>query len=279
MVKDEYYVLSNGVKIPKIGLGTWQVKDGEEAYNSVMYALKAGYRHIDTAYAYGNENSVIRAIKDFNIPREEVFITTKLPAEAKSYNLAMEYFNRSLYNLETEYIDLYLIHAPWPWDNVGGDYSRENTEAWKAMVKLYEAERIRAIGVSNFREENIKPLIDATGFIPHVNQIRFFIGNTQEPVYNYCKDNNILVQAYSPMATGGLLKDEKIIKMAEKYNTTVPKLCINYCLERQTQPLPKSINEGRIMDNLDVNFSISGEDMEYLNSIKAPEELKRPYRS
>ncbi|MDE5566120.1 MAG: aldo/keto reductase, partial [Anaeroplasmataceae bacterium] len=180
MIKDEYYILNNGIKIPKIGFGTWQTKDGDEAYEATLCALKSGYRHIDTAYIYGNEQSIGKAIKDSLIPRKELFITTKLPAEIKTYEEAFSYFEKSLKNLDLDYIDLYLIHAPWPWKEVGKDCTAGNIEVWKAMIELYEAKKIRAIGVSNFHAKDIKALIEATDFVPTVNQIRYFIGNTQE---------------------------------------------------------------------------------------------------
>lgn len=278
MIKDEYYLLSNGVKIPKIGFGTWQSKDGQEAYNSVKYALKAGYRHIDTALVYGNEKSVGQAIKDSKIKREEIFICTKLPAEVKNYQEAKECFEQSLANLDCEYLDLYLIHAPWPWNNVGQDCHLGNIEVWKAIVELYNEKKIRAIGVSNFHPQDIQYLIDATGVVPQVNQIRYFIGNRQDSIVEYCEKNNILVEAYSPLATGEILDKQEVMNIALKYNTTLPKLCIRYCLEKGTLPLPKSVHEERITANIDVDFTINKEDMDYLDSLNGICS-KRPLRS
>lgn len=278
MIKDEYYLLSNGVKIPKIGFGTWQSKDGQEAYNSVKYALNAGYRHIDTALVYGNEKSVGQAIKDSKIKREEIFICTKLPAEVKNYQEAKECFEQSLVNLDCEYLDLYLIHAPWPWNNVGQDCHLGNIEVWKAIVELYNEKKIRAIGVSNFHPQDIQYLIDATGVVPQVNQIRYFIGNRQDSIVEYCEKNNILVEAYSPLATGEILDKQEVMNIALKYNTTLPKLCIRYCLEKGTLPLPKSVHEERIIANIDVDFTINKEDMDYLDSLNGICS-KRPLRS
>ena len=268
MVKDNKFKLYNGVDIPALGLGTWQVSNGDEAYNSVLWALEAGYRHIDTAYIYENEVSVAKAIKDSKIDRKDIFITTKLPADIKTYDGAIEYFNKSLKNLDTDYIDLYLIHAPWPWSNVGQDCTEGNIEVWKAFIKIYNEKKVIAIGVSNFHKENIIPLIEATNVKPMVNQIRFFIGNTQEAITKYCQENDILIQAYSPMATGNILDNELLKEMAVKYNTTIPKICIRYCYQRGCNPLPKSVNKERIKANLDIDFVISDEDMEYLNSLK-----------
>ena len=266
MIKDEFYVLSNGVKIPKIGLGTWQ-SSKEDTYTACMAAIKAGYKHIDTAYVYENEDSVGKALKDSEVKREDIFITTKLPANIKTYDGAIESFHESLKNLGLDYIDLYLIHAPWPWDNQGADYTNENIEVWKAMIKLYNQGLVRAIGVSNFHENEIDSLIKATNFVPMVNQIRYFIGNTQAPLTRYCQNNKILVEAYSPLATGELVDMDILDNLAKKYNTSRAKLCIRYCIEKNTLPLPKSVHEERIIDNLDVDFKIDGEDMDYLDSL------------
>lgn len=279
MIKDENYVLSNGIKIPKIAFGTWQIADGKDAYTSVMYALKAGYRHIDTAAAYENEASVGKAIQDFGIDRKDIFITTKLPAEIKDVEEALHSFEKSLAYLKTDYIDLYLIHAPWPWNNVGQDCTKENIELWKLLVQLYHEGKIKAIGVSNFLETDIKPLYDATGFYPQVNQIRYFIGNIQKDLTDYCQRKDILIEAYSPLATGLLLNHPEIEKIAQKYNTTIPKICLRYCIEKNTLPIPKSVHENRIIDNLDIDFKMSEEDIAYLDTIEEDDSLKRPLRS
>ena len=278
MIRDEFFTLNNGVKIPAIGFGTWQVKDGEEAYTACLTALKSGYRHVDTAFAYGNEQSVARALKDSGLLREEVFLTTKLPADIKDYNGAIAHFEQSLKNLETDYLDLYLIHAPWPWSDVGGDYTQGNVEVFRAMIDLYNQKKVRAIGVSNFHVKDIKAIIEATNFVPAVNQIRYFIGNTQNEITEFCKQNGILVQAYSPLATGALVEHSALTDMAQKYNVTVPKLCLRFCIENGTLPLPKSVNAERIKANLEVDFEISKQDMQYLNSLYhiGP---TRPFRS
>ncbi len=278
MIQKEKFTLSNGIKIPTVGLGTWQTKDGEDAYNSVKWALEAGYRHIDTAYTYGNEASVAKAIKDSKIDRKEIFITTKLPANIKTYEGTLSHFTQSLNHLETEYIDLYLIHAPWPWTNVGEDCTEGNIACWKAMIELYNAGKIKAIGVSNFHPKDIEALIEATGVVPMVNQIRYFIGNTQDKITTYCKERNILIEAYSPFATGEILENEKLFHMAKKYNTTIPKICLRFCYQNGTLPLPKSIHKERIFDNLEFDFEITKEDMEYLNSLSGIGSIK-PLRS
>ena len=160
MILDECYVLQNGVKIPKLGLGTWQIPNGKDTYDAVSYALETGYRHIDTAAAYGNEESVGKAVRNSGIPREEIFITTKLPAECKGYDIAKECFNKSMETLNLGYIDLYLIHAPWPWDEWGKDCTEGNIASWQAMEEIYEANEAKSIGVSNFAKQHLEPVLE-----------------------------------------------------------------------------------------------------------------------
>ena len=278
MIRNEFFTLNNGIKIPAIAFGTWQVANGEEGYAACLNALKSGYRHIDTAFAYGNEPSVAKAIADSGLSRADVFITTKLPADIKTYDGAKEYFEASLKNLDTDYIDLYLIHAPWPWSNVGLDCTEGNIAVWRAMIELYNEGKVRSIGVSNFHVKDIKAIVDATGFVPAVNQIRYFVGNTQNAITEYCQANGILVEAYSPLATGEMTNHEMLMPLAEKYEVTVAQLCIRFCVENGVLPIPKSVHEARIKANLDVDFSISKEDMEYLNSLYHIGST-RPYRS
>ncbi len=278
MIKDEDYKLYNGVLMPKVGFGTWQAQDGPDTYNSVKWAIEAGYRNIDTALVYKNEISVGKAIKDSNIKREDIFVTTKCPADIKTYDGAMEAFNTSLKNLGLDYVDLYLIHAPWPWSNVGGDYTSGNIEVWKAFIDLYNKKLIRAIGVSNFHPEDIDAIWNATGVKPMVNQIRYFLGNTQPKITSYCMKNDILVSAYSPLATGNILKNETLLEIANKYNKTPAQVCLRYCIEKGTEPLPKSIHENRIYENIDLDFKIDEKDVEVLDTIH-DESLDRPLRS
>lgn len=268
-VLNQTYVMSNGVAIPKIGFGTWQVKSGEEAYQSVLLALKSGYRHIDTAHAYQNERSVGKAVRDSGIPREEIFVTSKLPSHVKEYQGTLDHFEETMANLELDVLDLYLIHAPWPWNEIGKDCKDGNVEAWKAMVKLYNDKRIRAIGVSNFSPADIDYIVKHTGFVPHANQIAFFIGNNQKETDDYCKKHNILVEAYSPLAIGFALKNGDIQTMADKYGVTAAQICIRYCIQKETAPLPKTTKEHRMIENADVDFTISQEDMKQLDAIKS----------
>lgn len=264
----DVYVLSNGVKLPKIGFGTWQVPNGDIAYQSVMMALKNGYRHIDTAAAYRNEVSVGKAIKDSGIPREEIFVTSKLQSHIKTYEGTLEAFEQTMKELDLEVLDLYLIHAPWPWNEIGKDCKEGNVEAWKAMEKLYKDGRIRSIGVSNFSPSDLDYLLAHTEVVPHANQIAFFIGNNQQETYDYCNQRNILIEAYSPLAIGFALSNDHIIHMAEKYNVTPAQICIRYCIEKGTAPLPKSTHEHRIIENSQVDFKMDSNDIKFLDTIK-----------
>jgi diketogulonate reductase-like aldo/keto reductase len=264
---NDFFILPNGVKIPVIGFGTWQVPNGESAYNSVLHALKAGYRHIDTALAYGNEKSVGRAVRDSGIDRGSIFITSKLPAEIKSYDQALKKYDETIKNLDLGYVDLYLIHAPWPWSEKGADYTKENIEVWKAMEKIYEGKSCRAIGVSNFNVRDIMAILDTCNIKPMANQIKYYIGYTEDDITKFCQENNILVEGYSPLATGKILVNKEIAVIAKKYNRTLPQICIRYLIENGVVPLPKSVTPERIVGNFDIDFEIAKDDMKYLNSL------------
>jgi len=268
MKSNSFFTLYNGIKIPAIGFGTWQIPNGKVSYDAVSFALKKGYRHIDTALAYRNEPSVGSAFRDSGIERSEIFITSKLPAEIKNYDAALLSFDTTMKNIGLDYIDLYLIHAPWPWNRMGANFTKENIKVWKAMEEINKSGRCRAIGISNFNVADVTAILDNCTIKPMVNQIKFFIGHTQEEVTQFCKKHDILVEGYSPLATGAILENEKLITIAQKYNTTLPKICIRYVLQREVLPLPKSTHPEYISENIDVDFEITEEDMAYLNSLK-----------
>lgn len=267
-VLNENFILVNGVEISKLGFGTWQIPDGEICRSAVTSAIKAGYRHIDTARAYGNEASVGKAVRDSGINRDRIFITTKLPAEVKSYQEAITSFEKTMKALDLAYVDLYLIHAPWPWNKAGADYSKQNVEVWKAMEEIYRSGRARSIGVSNFSVSDLQNIFNNCKIRPMANQIRFFIGNTQNEVTAFCQSNDILVEGYSPLATGAILGNKEIVAMAGKYHVSVPQICIRYVLQRSVLPLPKSTHDAYIKANAQVDFIISEADMAYLNRLK-----------
>lgn len=268
MKSNDFFTLANGVKIPAIGFGTWQIPSGDIAYNSVREALKAGYRHIDTAQAYGNEASVGKAILDSGIDRSEIFVTSKLPAEIKSYDKAVRRTAFTMKQIGLDYIDLYLIHAPWPWTEIGADYTKENIEVWKAMEEFYESGKTRSIGISNFNVKDINAILENSRIMPMVNQIKLHIGYPQKEIVSHCVKNGILVEGYSPLATGKLLKNSEIAAIAEKYGKSVPQLSIRYVLQKGALPLPKSTHPEYIRQNIDVDFEITAEDMSYLDALQ-----------
>ncbi len=264
----ETRTLNNNTKIPIIGFGTWQIPNGKAAYDATTAALNNGYLHIDTALVYGNEESVGKAIADSNVKREDIFLTTKLPAQVKTYEGALEAFETSIANLNVEYVDLYLIHAPWPWNDKGSDHAAGNIIAWKALEEIYASGRAKAIGVSNFNEKDIQAILDTGTVVPAVNQIKFHIGHTQEDTTKFCTEKGILIEAYSPLASGAILNDPKLSEVAKKYAKTVAQLSLRYTIQRDTVTLPKSTHEEYIIQNADIDFVIDDEDMQYLDSLK-----------
>ncbi len=263
---NEVKTLSNGVTIPVLGFGTWQIPNAE-AYEAVTLALKNGYRHIDTAAAYGNEEAVGRAIKDSGIPRDQIFITSKLQAQLKGYDVALAEFEKTIQKLGVEYLDLYLIHAPWPWNEIGKDCTQSNIDSWKAFEKLYKDGKIRSIGVSNFSPSDIQALLDACEMTPHANQISYWIGHTQKETVRFCDKHQILIEAYSPLATGRLFKNEKVVALAEEMKVSLAQLAIRYCVQKGTVPLPKTTHEGRMIENADVDFVIPAKIMAQLDAL------------
>lgn len=268
MIFKETYTLSNGVEIPKLGLGTWFIPDDTVA-DAVREAVKTGYRHIDTAQAYENERGVGEGIRTSGVKREELFVTTKLAAEAKTYDEAVAAIESSLEKMGLDYIDLMLIHSPQPWNDFrGGDYSEGNREAWRALEDAYKAGKIRAIGVSNFKEQDIENILSSCTVAPMVNQLLVHIGNTPVELMEYCRGKHILVEAYSPVAHGEILKSPEVAEMAKKYKVTIPQLCIRYDLQLGTVPIPKTANPAHMKDNAAVDFVISNQDMEALKQMK-----------
>ena len=265
-MKDSYTLLNN-VKIPKLGLGTWFIPDKEVA-DAVKEAVKIGYRHIDTAQAYENERGVGKGIRNCGVDRKELFVTTKLAAEHKTYEEAAKAIDKSLTDMGIDYIDLMLIHSPQPWDDFrGGDYSDGNREAWRALEDAYKAGKLRSIGVSNFKEEDIDNILSSCTVPPMVNQLLVHIGNTPIELINYCTSKNILVEAYSPVAHGEILKYKEVAETAEKYQVTIPQLCIRYDLQLGLLPLPKTANPEHMESNAKLDFEITEEDMEILKSM------------
>ncbi|MBU7564092.1 aldo/keto reductase [Pediococcus ethanolidurans] len=272
-VLTETFELANGVKIPKVGFGTWQTPAGDVAYQAVRNALKVGYRHIDTAKAYGNEADVGRAVRDSGIARDQIFVTSKLPAQSKTYDEAMADFESTFKKLDIDYVDLYLVHAPWPWSQIGKDCDEGNVEVWRAMQDIYASGRVKAIGVSNFNVHDLKNVMADAKVKPMVNQIQYYVGFTEPKITEFAKKNNILVEAYSPLATGGLLRNEKMATLAKKYDVSVAQMALRFCLQNGILPLPKAVGEDHIENNAKLDFEISDADMVTLNNMPdtAPE--------
>ncbi|MFX1560552.1 MAG: aldo/keto reductase [Promethearchaeota archaeon] len=268
MILAEKYTLSNGVEIPKLGLGTWFISN-ENVGQAVMDAAKIGYRHIDTAQAYRNESGVGDGIRASGVKREDMFVTTKLAAEVKSYEKAVASIDESLKILGLDYIDMMIIHSPQPWTEFREEdrYFEGNREAWRALEEAYEAGKLRAIGLSNFEKADIDNILESCSVKPMVNQILAHISNTPKELIQYTQEKGILVEAYSPIAHGELLKNQEVTKTAEKYGVSVPQLSIRYVLQLDLLPLPKTANPTHMKDNADVDFVISEEDMEFLKNV------------
>ncbi len=262
--------LSNGVKIPQLGLGTWFIDDDKVA-DAVKAAVDLGYRHFDTAQAYGNERGVGEGIRTCGLSREELFVTSKVAAEHKTYEEAMTGIQATLEKTGLDYLDMMIIHSPQPWVKVNQSEDRYvdgNRAAWKALEDAYKAGKLRAIGISNFQIGDIESLMETAEIKPMVNQILLHISNTPIELVEYCQKNGIAVEAYSPIAHGEILNQPEIQAMAEKYGVSIPQLCIRYTLQLGTISLPKTANPDHMKTNADVDFEISAEDMETLKNFK-----------
>lgn len=266
----EKITLSNGVKIPKLGLGTWFIPD-DQAAEAVRQAASIGYRHIDTAQAYGNEAGVGAGVKSCGISREDMFVTSKVAAEHKTYESAARSIDESLMKMGLDYLDMMIIHSPQPWAEVNQSenrYVEGNREAWRALEDAYQAGKLKAIGVSNFQIGDLESLLEAARIKPMVNQILLHISNTPIELVEYCQKNDIAVEAYSPIAHGEILHVQALKDMAEKYGVSVPQLCIRYTLQLGAISLPKTGNPEHMKSNAEVDFEISTEDMDVLKNFK-----------
>jgi len=268
MILQETFTLANGVEIPKLGLGTWMIPN-HAVGKAVREAVALGYRHLDTAQAYANEAGVGEGLRASGVAREQIFVTTKLAAELKSYDEAAKAIDKSLATLGLTTIDLMLIHSPQPWMQFGDAdrFFAGNREAWRALEDAYKAGKLRAIGVSNFLKADLDNLFESGTVKPMVNQILTHISNTPAELIQYSQDQGLLVEAYSPIAHGELLKNEQIGTMAAKYGVSVPQLSIRYALQLGTLPLPKTANPAHMKLNAAINFVISDTDMETLKNL------------
>lgn len=273
MILQSTYTLPNGVEIPKLGLGTWFIED-DKAADAVKAAVEIGYRHIDTAQAYGNERGVGDGVRNASVPREELFVVTKLDAGIKDYETSRASIDSSLKTMGLDYIDMMIIHSPQPWEDFGGSdrYLEGNLAAWKALEEAYEAGKLRAIGVSNFQKEDLDNLLDNATVKPMLNQILAHVSNTPFDLIDYTRSKGLVVETYSPVGHGQILDNAEIGEMAGKYSVSVPQLCIRYLLQLGLLPLPKTANPDHMRNNADVDFEISDADMETLKNAKPIED-------
>lgn len=262
--------LNNGVKAPQLGLGTWFIDDDKVA-DAVKEAVKLGYRHIDTAQAYGNERGVGEGIRTCGVPREELFVVSKVAAEHKTYEEAAAGIDETLKKMGLDYLDMMIIHSPQPWVEVNQSenrYKEGNRQAWKALEDAYNAGKLKAIGVSNFQIEDLESLMETAKIKPMVNQVLCHISNTPLELIDFCQKSNIAIEAYSPIAHGEILNQPQIKEMADKYGVSVPQLSIRYTLQLGAISLPKTANPEHMKTNAQVDFTISDADMEALKNFK-----------
>lgn len=263
----DVFTLNNGIGIPCVGYGTFQTPDGESVVSGVKEALKAGYRHIDTAYFYQNEKGVGKAIKESGVKREDIFVTSKLWNSDRGYESAKIAFEKTMDNLGLEYLDLFLIH--WPAIKKQFDNAEEiNAQTWKAFEEIYESGRVKAIGLSNFLPHHIEALMKTAKIKPMVNQIEFHPGFAQIETAEYCIDNDIVVEAWSPLGRKDALSNEKLLSLAEKYNKSAAQICLRWVLQHNILPLPKSVTPNRIVENANIfDFNLTKEDMALIDNI------------
>lgn len=269
---NDCYELRNGVQIPCIGYGTWQTPDGETAVKSVRYAIENGYRHIDGAAVYGNEASVGQGIKEgleaAGMKREELFVTSKVWNTDRGYEKTIKACEKSLKDFGLDYFDLYLIHWPANQVNCGKDWDAMNLDTWRAMIELYKTGKVRAIGVSNFLPHHLVSLMK-TEIPPMVDQIECHPGLIRKEIMDYCRENGIVVEAWSPMGSGAIFQNDTVKEISEKYKKSIAHICIRWCMQHQVIPLPKSVTPSRITDNLNVfDFKLEQEDMDKIDSME-----------
>lgn len=264
------------MKMPVLGFGMWQNTNPEEAIQGIQTAIEVGYRHIDGAGAYQNEELVGKGLQESNIAREDLFLTSKLMNEAHGYENVRREVEETLEKLGTDYLDLYLIH--WPIVKGHGDKWKEsNLDTWRAFEELYDEGILKAIGVSNFSVEHLENLVENARIKPMVNQLLVHPGVIQEETREYCKEHNIVVQAYSPLSPLNVLKNDKRVQgMVDKYDKTIAQILLRFDLQLGVVSLTKSVHESRIKENFEIfDFKINEEDMTYLKEWIHPD-FKEP---
>ena len=261
------YLLNNGVKIPVVGFGTWQTPDGDVAKHAVETALNVGYRHIDTAAAYGNEESVGQAIKESGVDRHDIFLTSKLWNADHGYAETKAALDLSLQKLGTDYLDLYLIHWPNP-KTFRAEWQERNAQSWRAMEEALKEGKVRAIGISNFRRHHIDELLKTANVVPAVNQNYLNPSDLQKDVLAANAEHGILNEAYSPLGTGRLLQDETVKQVANAHGVSVPQVLLRWSLQHGFLPLPKSTHDEYIKANAEIfNFALTNQEMQLLDGL------------
>ncbi len=260
-------MLRNGCGIPCVGFGTYKMPNGQEGLEALHQALADGYRHIDTAALYGNEEMVGEALAKSDIPREELFVTTKVWNTDRGYDATLKAFEESRRKLRLDYVDLYLVHWPAA-QGPEEEWKRTNADTWRALETLYEEGKARAIGVSNFKRRHLDPLLDGAKILPMANQIELHPGCSQQETREFCARHDIVVEAWSPLGHGRVLDNEVLAGIAARYGCTVAQLCLRWCLQRDAIPLPKSLNPERISENARVFwFDLSEDDLRLIDSL------------
>ncbi|MGV0996800.1 aldo/keto reductase [Empedobacter falsenii] len=265
----ENFKLSNGIEIPAIGFGTWLL-EGEKVIEPLKIALTKGYTHIDTAAIYKNEKEIGTVLKAENVDRSKLFITSKCWNSERGYEKAMAAFEQTLADLQTDYLDLYLIHWPANETQFPDTWAELNAGTWRAFEEIYKSGKAKSIGVSNFNINHLEALFETAEIKPMVNQIEIHPGHSQPELVDFCKQHNLLVEAWSPLGSGRILENELIVSLADKYNVSVGQICINYCLAKEILPLPRSSSEKNIEANLTSNnFKLSAEDVKAIDEMPA----------
>ncbi len=261
------FVLNNNVVVPYVGYGTWQITEPDMVIGSVLYALKNGYRHIDTAQIYNNQKYIGQAIKQSGIDRKDIFITSKVWNSCRGYEKTLQAFEQTLQELDTDYLDLYLIH--WPYnDKSSANPDQDNIDTWRALEHLYKAGKVRAIGLSNFNIKQVNNILLNCEIAPMANQVEIHPGHYQKDLVEFCQANNILVQAWSPLGSGSLLNNPTLNTIADTYNVSVAKLCLNWIYSKNIQPLPKSTTKENIIKNLSFyDFDLDQQDIDIIDDM------------
>jgi diketogulonate reductase-like aldo/keto reductase len=257
--KESKVTLNNGTKMPIVGFGTWKIAPGPSSHKAVNHALEAGYRHFDTARIYLNEKAIGKALKESGVPRKDLFVTTKLWNHDQGYEDALKAFNKSLKRLDMDYVDLYLLHWPVP---------EKRLESWKALVEIQKSGKAKAIGVSNFTEEQLAELLEHTDIVPAVNQVEYHPYLNQKLLRDFCKEKGTVITAYSPLAHGKRMQDGTLLSIAAKHAKSEPQIMLRWNLQMGNTIIPKSTDEVRIGENIDLfDFELDKEDMEAIGNL------------